>query len=317
MYKRGQVGGHLWSTLITGCFLPYPELQLPRQVVLQFTGGTGGAYLVVRAMNPGGCLALNLATDPDMSGLPDGTYAVTVTTLGGFFVSGLSYTLTGQAAQITNGVVPGAPTVTPTLVGSTAIPTPTPGIPTSTLIPGPYARRLEAVVSGIARSPDTSYTGVWFDTKELRVTNTGPLRTIVSVEWFSTSSDSVGSLVRTDSIEVAGTSFPDPIHRTAVFGSNLIPFGCTRCQALIYSLDLDGNDPLNGIFDLTATVTHRVVDAGNALATGTAPLLEEIIPAGPNAPSSWVLPVVYKRAPVGALAISISASSSVVFLLSV
>jgi hypothetical protein len=160
-------------------------------------------------------------------------------------------------------------------------------------------RRLEALVSGISRNPDISYTVVDVETVELRVRNLSPLRSHVQVEWYSTSSDDVASLVKTDSLEVAGSDHPNPLHSVAVFERANIPDGCTRCMAMIYSFDVDGPAPNYWVTDLQATVTHRVVDAGNAQASATVPTVEELFPGAPNMPRTWLLPQAYRNHPIG------------------
>jgi len=169
-------------------------------------------------------------------------------------------------------------------------------------------RRLEAVIPGIYRNPDTSYTGVDIETIQVRVMNNGVQRTGAQIEWFSTSSDDVASLVKTDTLDLN----PGAV---GIFTRAIIPDGCTRCMAQIFSIDLDAPTPflgpgflpnntpyvpgtngiVYGLSDLQATVTHRVVDAGNALAGGNAITFEDLFATGANINQGWTIPLVYKN----------------------
>jgi hypothetical protein len=149
-------------------------------------------------------------------------------------------------------------------------------------------RRLSAVVPGIFRNPDQSYTGVDVETIQVRVMNNGTVRTGAQVEWWSTSSDDIASLVKTDTLDIN----PGAV---AIFARNVIPDGCTRCNAEIYSLDIDGPEITYGVVTLLATVSHRVVDAGNALAGGNAIQYEDLFPTGSTTNNAYIIPVVYKN----------------------
>jgi len=169
-------------------------------------------------------------------------------------------------------------------------------------------RRLEATIPGVFRNPDTSYTGVDVETVQVRVMNNGVQRTGAQIEWYSTSSDDVASLVKTDTLDLNSGA-------VGIFTRAIIPDGCTRCMAQIYSLDLDAQTPPNipgllpsntpgipgingfvyGLSDLQATVTHRVVDAGNALAGGNAISFEDMFPTGQTNNSGYIIPLIYKN----------------------
>jgi hypothetical protein len=138
--------------------------------------------------------------------------------------------------------------------------------------------------------------------------NNGVQRTGAQIEWYSTSSDDVASLVKTDTLDLNAGS-------VGIFTRAIIPDGCTRCMAQIYSIDLDAPSPflgpgflpsntpaipgqngiIYGLSDLQATVTHRVVDAGNALAGGNAITFEDIFPTGSTNNSGFIVPLVYKN----------------------
>jgi len=166
-------------------------------------------------------------------------------------------------------------------------------------------RRLEAVVPGIYRNPDTAYTGVDVETVQVRVVNNGTLRTVAQIEWWSTSSDDIASLVKTDYLDLNSGA-------VGIFTRSVVPDGCTRCMAQIFSFDQDAVNliglptgapvPFNsipglsyGLSDLQATVTHWVVDAGNALAGSNAMSFEDLFPTGNNINTNYVLPIVYKN----------------------
>jgi hypothetical protein len=165
-------------------------------------------------------------------------------------------------------------------------------------------RRLDAVVPGIYRNPDTSYTGVDVETVQVRVVNNGTLRTGAQIEWWTTSSDDIPSLIKTDTLDLN----PGAV---GIFARSIIPDGCTRCHAEVYTTDLDVvpfNNPYGtftpapnvngnvyGLSDLQVTVSHRVVDAGNALAGGNGMTYEDLIPTGQSVNQGYVIPVVYKN----------------------
>jgi hypothetical protein len=124
VYKNYGGGAHKWNSIISGCLTRGTPGAQP--IVFDFwaTGETrGGPYNITRSTNPGGCLVINLGlfdpNDPDyfdpVASLPDGTYAVEVTSTagtlvpmpperpGGFFASALSYSVTARMAVLANG----------------------------------------------------------------------------------------------------------------------------------------------------------------------------------------------------------------------
>jgi hypothetical protein len=149
-------------------------------------------------------------------------------------------------------------------------------------------RRLEGVIPGIFRNPDTGYTGVDVETIQVRVANAGVIRTGVQIEWYSTSSDDVASLVKTDTIDLN-------VGAVGIFTRSIIPDGCTRCMAEIYSIDVDQGGLAYGVSDLQATVSHRVVDADNAMAGSSSITFEDIFATGQTLNQSFVIPLVYKN----------------------
>ena len=194
---------------------------------------------------------------------------------------------TFPAAAGTNLPAIGSPTAGVWNDGGSFVLTPS----NATLIPptgSTVVRRLEAVIPGIFRNPDTSYTGVDVETIQVRVVNNGTIRTGAQIEWYSTSSDDVASLVKTDSLDLN----PGAV---GIFTRSNVPDGCTRCMAQIFSFDIDGPGLVYGVTDLQATVSQRVVDAANALAGANALTFEDIIPTGQTINYGYVLPLVYKN----------------------
>jgi len=66
-------------------------------------------------------------------------------------------------------------------------------------------------------------------------------------------------------------------------------------MAAIYSYDLDQEGSVDGVTDLQATISQRVVDASNALAGAAVPTIEQLFPAGPNTANTWTVSRVYKH----------------------